>query len=75
MAAHLKIVRGTRFIHSRLLNPKFDGTNLECLDTRVAGGVVYYRPNYGKHDDGTPWLGSAGKFPIEQWDKWVSSVL
>ena len=26
--------------------------------TRVTTGTLYYRPYYGRHDDGTEWLGS-----------------
>jgi hypothetical protein len=36
---------------------------LTCKVTKVAGGVIYYRPCYGRHDDGCEWAWVRGLFP------------
>lgn len=65
------IKKGQRYISKVWLNP-VDNSPMVCLVTKVASGTVYYRGDYGKHDDGTPWLGSAAHFPIEQASRWFS---
>jgi hypothetical protein len=42
---------------------------LQIKITRIASGVVYYRPYYGLHDDGSEWLGSSAYFPLDQADR------
>lgn len=65
---------GDRFEHKHFLNPE-TRQPLVGLVTRIAGGIVYYRPDYGLHDDGTPWLGSAAYFPVEQESRWVARII
>lgn len=65
---------GDRFEHKHFLNPE-TRQPLVGLVTRIAGGIVYYRPDYGLHDDGTPWLGSAAYFPVEQQSRWVARII
>jgi len=52
-----------------------DKRPLLCIVTRVAQGTVYYRPFYGRHDDGTSWLGSSTHFPIKDTARYVGAVL
>ena len=40
--------------------------------TKIVGKTIYYRPYYGKHDDGSDWLGSVAYFPLEQASKWLN---
>lgn len=49
----------------------YDNQAIPMRITKIASGLVYYRPYYGKHDDGTDWLGSPAYFPIEQAHKWL----
>ena len=65
------IKRGTRFLHAHFFDPSSmpNGAPLICVVTAVRSGTVYYRPDYGKHDDGTPWLGSPSYFALE--DFWT----
>jgi hypothetical protein len=57
--------RGTVFEHTRWLNEKRDG-GLLCRVTRVARGVVYWRPL----DGGTPM-----KFGIEEAANYVKEIV
>ena len=52
-----------------------DGKPLVHLITRVAQGLVYYRADYGFHEDGAPWLGSPSSFPLEQTSRWLGRRL
>ena len=61
--------RGATFIHRRFMNA--DRTPLRCRITRIAQGVIYYRPDYGTHDDGTPWLGSPSYFPTTDFERYA----
>lgn len=65
---------GDRFEHKRVFDP-ITKRPIVGLVTRVAGGIVYYRPDFGFHDDGTPWLGSPHYFPIDQQSRWVSRII
>ena len=68
--------RGDHFFHKHWLNAEKLGQNelLECVVTRVAKGVIYYRPYYGIHDDGTPWLGSPSYFAEDHTEKYVRGI-
>ena len=59
---------GMRFRHKHFIEHN-SRDPLPCVITRVALGVVYYRPDYGLHDDGTPWLGSAAYMTLPQWTR------
>jgi len=59
----MDIKRGAEFTHAHFMNCEREP--LLCRVTRVAQGVVYYRPVYGKHDDGTDWLGSPAYIGVE----------
>jgi hypothetical protein len=67
----MQLKKGDRFTHKHWLN---SATNkpLECVVTKVARGCVYYRADYGQHDDGTPWLGSPAYFSIDQTPRYVA---
>lgn len=69
--------RGMRFESRVWLDPTYmpEHRPALCLVTAVRAGMVYYRPDYGLHDDGTPWLGSAACFPVEQTARWVGRVV
>lgn len=68
-----KLRRGDRFEHRRYLRPD-ENSPLVCVVTAVRQGVIYYRPDYGVHDDGTPWLGSPSYFPADQESRYVGKV-
>ena len=70
----MEMKRGTLFQHKHWLNPA-DGSPMVGVVTRVAQGVIYWRPHYGKHDDGTDWLGAPAYFPKEQTGRYVSKIL
>ena len=72
MTAANQIYKGAYFTHSRWLDPDHSNQPMRCKVTRVARGLVYYRPHYGWHDDGTEWLGNPWKFGIEDADKYFS---
>jgi hypothetical protein len=63
------VKRGEHFNHTYWITP--DRKPLECVVTRIAQGVIYYRPFYSKHDDGTDWLGASAYFSVEQAEKYV----
>ena len=44
---------------------------LKCKITAIRQGVIYYRPYYGLHDDGTEWLGSGSYFPKADIQKYL----
>lgn len=52
-----------------------DGKPLPHLITKVARGHVYYRPDYGAHEDGLPRLGNVSHFPVEQAGRWLGRKL
>jgi hypothetical protein len=60
---------GTIFTHKHYLTPDYSGEHLKCKVTKVSQGVVYYRPFYGMHDDGSEWLGSPCYIPKEDFNK------
>jgi hypothetical protein len=66
----MRLKTGNRYVSRVWLNPT-DNSPLEMKVTRIAMGVVYYRPHYGLHDDGTEWLGAPASFPLEQAGKWI----
>lgn len=53
----MAVKRGFLFAHRHFRDPA-DNKPLRCKVTRVAQGVVYYRPIFARHDDGTSWYGS-----------------
>jgi hypothetical protein len=61
--------RGDILLHRHWIT--HDNAPLCCKITRIAQGVMYYRPYYGLHDDGTEWLGAPSYFPTEQWEKYM----
>ena len=70
--------RGDRFTHRYWLHPANgpgERRPLLCIVTAVRGGWIYYRPDYGVHDDGTPWLGSAAKFGVDQVGDYVLDMV
>jgi hypothetical protein len=60
--------KGDLFQHAHWLDSSKmpEHVPLTCKVTKVERGMIYYRPYYGKHDDGSEWLGSPAYFPIEQ---------
>lgn len=72
--ADTDIKPGFQFIHARVLSPDYSGSHQEYRVTRVARGTVYYRADYGKHDDGTDWLGGCECTPLDDFSKIVLSV-
>ena len=67
------MTKGQIFLHKRWLDAQFmpQRIPLRCIVTRIAQGVIYYRPLYGAHDDGTPWLGAPSYFPISDAHKYI----
>ena len=64
---------GDIMLHRRCL----DGSNMQplrCKITRIAQGVLYYRPHYGLHDDGTEWLGSATYCLLADIDRYLEEL-
>jgi hypothetical protein len=55
------IKRGMKFPHPRVLSCAALSEHVPqtYVVTRVTRDWVYYRADYGLHDDGTPWLGKA----------------
>lgn len=72
----MKLKRGTKFLHSRYLDVGKLPEKVPqlCVVTAIRQGAIYYRPVFGTHDDGTPWLGSPTYFPKEQTERWVLSL-
>jgi hypothetical protein len=68
------LVKGDHFIHKHWLNPA-TMTPMECVVTKIAQGVIYWRPYYGKHDDGEDWLGAPAYFQIDHQSRYVSRIL
>lgn len=64
--------KGERYTSKVWLHPE-TGAPLVMLITRIAQGVVYYRPDYGTHDDGSRWLGSSAYFTFESAAKYLGS--
>jgi hypothetical protein len=61
---------GQRYKSTVWLNPATSEPQVMVI-TRIAGGAVYYRPDYGVHEDGTKWLGSAAKFAQVNAGRWL----
>jgi len=62
---------GERYLSKRWLHYRTNQP-LVMKITKVAAGSIYYRPDYGKHDDGSEWLGSPARIDatpeaIERW--------
>jgi hypothetical protein len=66
------LIRGQCFTHKHWLNPE-TMKPLRCVVTAIRQGVTYYRPKYGVHDDGSPWLGAPAYFPTNDWPKYVDT--
>ena len=66
--------RGTMFYHRHYRDPVHGGP-LRCVVTAIRGGVLYYRPDYGTHDDGTPWRGAPAYFPVEDAPRYASLIV
>ena len=66
-AALISPTRGTIFAHKHFLDPN-TRQPLRCKVTAVRAGLVYYRPFYGTHEDGSDWLGSSWHVPLEKWN-------
>lgn len=73
---HDELKKGTKFLHSRYLDVSKLPEKVQqlCVITAIRQGVIYYKPVYGTHDDGTPWLGSSTYFPKEQAGRWILEV-
>ena len=56
------IRRGELYRSKVWLNPDRMTEHLPMLITKVSGSTIYYRPVYGRHDDGSLWTGSCAKF-------------
>jgi hypothetical protein len=68
--AQRQISRGAYFAHTKWLDS--NNQSLRCKVTRIARGMVYYRPHYGWLQNGTEWLGTPWKFAMEDADKYVA---
>jgi hypothetical protein len=68
----MKPARGLRFIHRHWLDEA--GDPLTCVVTRVAKGIVYYRPDYGTRLDGSPWRGAPSYVPVEAFDRYAREL-
>lgn len=66
--------RGEYYLHRHYIDTNID-MPLRCKVTRIAQGVVYYRPHYGYHEDGSEWLGSPAYFPIEDASKYFEATI
>jgi len=64
---------GDYFYHKKWIDAKGRGP-LKCKITKIAHGVIYYRPHYDWHDDGTEWLGFPTYFPIGEIDYYVGEM-
>lgn len=67
--------KGMRFYHSRVLDTqKFDGKTPQLfVVTKISQGTAYYRPVY---DLGSgEFFGSPGCCPVEQFSRWVKSLV
>lgn len=60
--------RGDIFEHASFLSSAHlpERVPLKCKVTKVAQGVVYYRPFYGVHEDGSEWLGAPSYTPLDR---------
>lgn len=61
---------GDRFTHRHWLNA-MDKQPLPCEVTKTTREGFYYRPVYGTHDDGTPWVGSSC---YVRWDRAFQAI-
>lgn len=66
---------GETYLHRRMLDPASlpNRVPLRVRITKVSRGTVYYRPDYGLHDDGTPWLGAPSCCPLEDVGRWLEA--
>jgi len=62
---------GMIFAHKKWLDPQVNGQALRCKVTKIAKGKIYYRPFYGRHADGSEWLGSPAFFAIEAAERYM----
>ena len=67
---------GERYESTKWLNPETGGP-LAVKITKIAGGTIYYRPDYGKHDDGSEWLGGPASIDntAESVGRWLGRKL
>jgi hypothetical protein len=65
---------GMIFEHKKWLDPEMNGRPLRCKITKIARGSIYYRPYYGKHCDGSEWLGSPAFFAVDDAAKYMGAV-
>lgn len=63
--------RGDEFTSRVWRNPE-TGSPLRFRVTAVRGGLTYCRAIYGKHDDGTEWLGGPQTFYTSDVAKWAA---
>ena len=66
--------QGDIFTHRHWLDPDHSNAPLRCKVTKIARGMVYYRPYYGLHDDGTEWLGALWKFELMNAARYVQDT-
>lgn len=55
--------RGARYESRIWLSSDYTNRPAIMKITRIMHDRIYYRPDYGHHDDGTEWLGSAAWIP------------
>lgn len=69
----MNLKRGSTFLHRFWLDVSKAPARepLRCRVTKVSGGSVYWRADYGKHDDGTEWLGSPMRFQLDDASRYV----
>lgn len=71
----MKAKPGLEFLHRRVLASDYSGCLQAFRVTKVAQGLVYYRPLYGKHDDGSDWLGSPAYIAAEKFATIAKPIL
>lgn len=66
----MKLIKGFRFYHSRVLDSaKFDGKSPQLFEvTKISLGTVYYRPVYDMGERET--LGSPGCCEVENFPRY-----
>ncbi len=58
--------KGETFQHKHFLNPNTNQP-IVCKITAIRAGLVYFRPLYGVHEDGTDWLGASSFLTTTRW--------
>ena len=76
MTQHAPAKAGQRYQSTRWL---CWATNLPLIVkiTKVSQGSIYYRPDYGLHDDGSEWLGAPARIDNtpEAIAKWLGDAV